>query len=407
MAEIKPFKGLSYNSDKVNISDVVSPPYDVISPKSRDNYYAASPYNVIRLILNRSSQPYKEAKSELKRWIEKKVLVFDHDDSIYLYRQRYDYRGNTYSRYGFLSLVKIESPGSGILPHEKTYEGPKKDRLSLLEEVEANLSPIFAIFSDRDKELLNIFQEVEREDAKFNFGFEGVNHAFWAISKKEQIEKIISFMGPKSILIADGHHRYEVTLKYRDMKRLESKSNEQKSYDYLMSYFAPIEQDGLIVLPTHRLVKLGIPADKIISKLSNYFDIENHESLEPLLSSLAALERTGFGLAFKSGFCLLKMNTETQDKLKRENSMLSNLDVSILHNFILNSIFDYKGEVFYEKDEEETLKSLNNSKADAAFFLKAIPVKYIIDIAEQKLLMPQKSTYFYPKILTGLLFHKF
>jgi len=169
--------------------------------------------------------------------------------------------------------------------------------------------------------LLNIFQEVEREDAKFNFGFEGVNHAFWAISKKEQIEKIISFMGPKSILIADGHHRYEVTLKYRDMKRLESKSNEQKSYDYLMSYFAPIEQDGLIVLPTHRLVKLGIPADKIISKLSNYFDIENHESLEPLLSSLAALERTGFGLAFKSGFCLLKMNTETQDKLKRENSM--------------------------------------------------------------------------------------
>ena len=407
MAKIKSFKGLVYNSDKVEIANVVSPPYDVITSQSRDDYYSTSPYNVIRLILNNASQPYKEAKSKLDRWIEEEALIFDSNDSIYFYRQRYNYHGNTYSRYGFLSLLKLESPGSGILPHEKTHEGPKKDRRSLLEEVETNLSPIFATFSDKDREMLKVFKDVEREDPKFSFDFEGINHTLWGISQKEQIDKVVSFMDLKSILIADGHHRYEVALNYRDMRRLQSQSKGEESYDYLMSYFAPIEQDGLIVLPTHRLVKLGISEDDIKSKLSDYFNMEEFKDLDSLLSSLKDLDSLGFGLATKSGLFLIRMKIDIWNKLQRENNLLANLDVSILHNFILGKIFNYKEDVIYKKDEGDAVKELKESEADALFLLKSIPVEHIIDVAEEGLLMPQKSTYFYPKILTGLLFHKF
>ncbi len=407
MAKIKPLKGLMYNSDKVDPVNVVTPPYDVITPQGRDDYYESSPYNVIHLILNKSSQPYKEARLILDKWIEENILVFDNNDAIYLYRQKYDYRGNSYSRYGFLSLLKLESPGSGVLPHEKTHEGPKKDRFSLLDEVETNLSPIFATFSDKGGEILKIFKEVEKRTPLFSFDFEGVEHALWGISEKEYLNKIVSLMSLKSVLIADGHHRYEVALNYRNAKRLESQSKDEKSYDYLMSYFAPIEQDGLIVLPTHRLVNLGISEKDIKSKLLEYFDIKECKDLDSLLSSLADLDSLGFGLATKPSFSLLTIKADIWDRFKRENDQLSNLDVSILHDLILGKIFDYKGSVIYKKDEEEAVKDLKESESDALFFLKSIPVEHIIDIAEKNLLMPQKSTYFYPKILTGLIFHKF
>ncbi|MDP8217033.1 MAG: DUF1015 domain-containing protein [Candidatus Kaelpia imicola] len=407
MAKIKPFKGLIYNSDKVEPANVVTPPYDVITPQGRDDYYESSPYNVIRLILNKSSQTYKEAKSVLNRWIEEEVLIFDSNDSIYLYRQKYNYCGNSYSRYGFISLLKLESPGSDILPHEKTYEGPKKDRFSLLEEVETNLSPIFATFSDKDRELLKIFKNIEREDPLFNFDFEDVDHTLWGVFEKEPLDKIISLMSSKSILIADGHHRYEVALNYRNMKRLKSQSSGEESYDYLMSYFAPIEQDGLIILPTHRLVKLGLSEDDFKAKLSDYFEIEDFMDLESILKSLAELQSLGFGVSTQSGFSLLKIRPGTEERFQKENNQLFKFDVTVLHNFILGEVFDYKGNIIYKKDEEEAVRELKENKADTIFFLKSIPVEHIIDVAEKKLLMPQKSTYFYPKILTGLLFHKF
>ncbi|MDP8254027.1 MAG: DUF1015 domain-containing protein [Candidatus Kaelpia aquatica] len=407
MAKIKPFKGLLYNSDKVDPVNVVAPPYDVIMPQGRDDYYESSPYNVIRLILNKSSQPYREAGLVLNKWIEENVLVFDSNDSIYLYRQKYNYRGNSCSRYGFISLLKLESPGSDVLPHEKTYEGPKKDRFSLLEEVEANLSPIFATFSDKDRELLKIFKDIEKRAPIFSFDFEGVDHALWGISEKESLDKIVLLMSSKSILIADGHHRYEVALNYRNMRHLKSQSSSEESYDYLMSYFAPIEQDGLIVLPTHRLVKLGLSEDNFKAKLSDYFEIEDFIDLEVMLAALEKLQILGFGVSTQSGFSLLKIRPNTKERFQKENNQLFKFDVTVLHDFILGEIFDYKGAIVYKKDEEEAVRELKESGLDTAFFLKPIPIEHIIDVAEKKLLMPQKSTYFYPKILTGLLFHKF
>jgi len=407
MAEIKAFKGLLYNSDKVKIESVISPPYDIISEEEREYLYNLSPYNVIRLILNNSDSPYKEARRILDAWIKEKILVADETESIYLCRQMFDYRGKPYSRYGFISLLKLEEPGSKILPHEKTYQGPKEDRFNLLKEVETNLSPVFVTFSDKEKKLLNIFKEVEKTEAVLNFDFENITHSFWKITDKDVIGRFENTMSGKYILIADGHHRYEVALRYRNIKRKENPTKKEEEYDYVMSFFAPIEQDGLLILPTHRLINLKEGLNNIVEKLSEYFEVTEYDNKEKLFKDLSFQNCPSFGSCLNGRLYLLKIKETVRNKFQKDNEPLSKLDVSILHKLIFDNILKYHGVVCYTQDEDEAIKQVQNDESLAAFFLRATSMEQIVDVAENKLLMPQKSTYFYPKILTGLVFHKF
>lgn len=409
MAKINPFKGLLYNREKVEISKVVAPPYDVVSEAERDYLYSLSEHNVIRLILNKSRFPYLEAGKIFNSWIRNGILLQDSEDSIYLYTQKFSYRGKKYTRYGFISLLKLEELGNKILPHERTNAGPKQDRLRLLFEVKANLSPIFVLFSDSSNSLPNLLNRFERFPPIFKFHFQEMLHTFWRISEKEIIQELKNLISRKSILIADGHHRYEVALAYQKamQEALSSKVEGEMPYDYVMSYFAPKEQEGLLVLPTHRLVNLSCSEEEFCRQLNSFFEVYRFDSRNELFGRLDESNKFCLGTYFDGKYYLLNLKPEVRSKICNQPDPIARLNISLLHNLILEEIFHYRGEISYTQDEMEAIKLVDQKKYKVAFLLNPMPVKVIIELARRNLLMPQKSTYFYPKILTGLVFYKF
>lgn len=405
MAKIRQFRALIYNKGKVQIDKVVAPPYDVIDEKQRDKLYQLSPYNIIRLILNKSEDPYTQARLTLEEWIREGILIKDERDSIYIYQQEFEYKDRTYKRLGFISLLKLEEPGSRVLPHERTYDGPKRDRFKLLMEVKANLSPIFVIFPDPQNRVLNFLKEFEVKEPILDFIFEGIRHKLWRCEDPNHIEELKSSMADKSLLIADGHHRYEVALAFRNAMRKDL--NGEAPYDYILSYFASAEQEGLFTLPTHRVVNLNLDWKQLLSLLSGTFYIRECRDGRELFQILEKGDSCTFGIYIKGKFYYLRLKDELKEKICEPSDPLSKLSVNILHNFIFKEILNYSGQIYYTQDEREAVSLVDSGKYDTCFFLNPTPVEDIKSVAERKSLMPQKSTYFYPKVLSGLLIYKF
>ncbi|OQX84193.1 MAG: hypothetical protein B6D53_00470 [Candidatus Omnitrophica bacterium 4484_49] len=404
MAEIKEFKAIYYNPGRVSLSNVVSPPYDIIDDEKKKYLNSLSEYNVVRLILNDSSpNPYREAACLFEDWLAKGILVFDDQESLYIYAQRFRYNSQEYTRYGFIGLLKLEEPGDKVLPHERTYAGPKEDRFKLLKEVRANLSPVFTIFPDSEKNVLNLLVKVVRDiQPLFNFEFDDMENTVWKISSPQVIRKIKTALRDKPILIADGHHRYEVALWYRNLMRSQEDFPEVEPFDYCMCYFAPIEQEGLLILPTHRMVKLTAPWESYRAKLEESFNIIEVKSAQELFKEMSEGEKR-FGF-YNKRFYLL----EFRDKeILRKEEHLDFLDVNILHKFILGEIINYRGEISYIEDAYQAIRLVEEGKYSGVFFLNPTPIADIIKVVQQNMRMPQKSTYFYPKILTGITFYKF
>ncbi len=404
MAEIKEFKAIYYNPGRVSLSKVVSPPYDIIDDEKKKYLNSLSEYNVVRLILNDSSlNPYREAACLFEDWLAKGILVFDDQESLYIYAQRFRYNLQQYIRYGFIGLLKLEEPGEKVLPHERTYAGPKEDRFKLLKEVRANLSPVFTIFPDSEKDVLNLLVKAVRDiQPLFNFEFDDMGNTVWKISSPQVIRKIKTALRDKPILIADGHHRYEVALWYRNLMRSQEDFPEVEPFDYCMCYFAPIEQKGLLILPTHRMVKLTAPWESYRAKLEKSFNIIEVKTAQELFKEMSQGEKR-FGF-YNKRFYLL----EFRDKeILRKEKHLDFLDVNILHKFILGEIINYKGEISYIEDTYQAIRLVEEGKYSGVFFLNPTPIADIIKVAQQNMRMPQKSTYFYPKILTGITFYKF
>ncbi|HDL10004.1 MAG TPA: DUF1015 domain-containing protein [Candidatus Omnitrophica bacterium] len=404
MAEIKEFKVIHYNPEIVSISKVVAPPYDVIDNNKREYLKSLSPYNVVRVILNDSSQnPYEQAACLFLQWLEKKILIWDECESFYIYAQKFQYNLQEYIRYGFIGLLKLEEPGSNVFLHERTYAAPKEDRFRLLKAVKANLSPVFTIFSDPQRYILNIIlKETQHSPPLFDFEFEGITNTVWRISSPKVVEKIKTAFQDKSILIADGHHRYEVALHYRNLMRSQEDFPQMETFDYCMCYFAPIEQDGLLILPTHRLVKLPMPWENYHEKIKSLFSLTEMESYIQLFDAMAKRKmRLGF---YNRRFYLLEFKKKD---ILQKNDPLASLDVTILHRFLLGETMNYDGEISYIEDYNQAIKLVDEGKYSGVFFLNPTSVNEVIDIAKQNMRMPYKSTYFYPKILTGITFYKF
>jgi uncharacterized protein (DUF1015 family) len=404
MAEVREFRALYYNPELVSHSKVVAPPYDIIDDEKREYLKALCEYNVVRLILNDSPEnPYKEAARLFQEWITNKILVLDEEPSVYIYAQKFKYNSREYTRYGFIGLLKLEEPGDKVLPHERTYAGPKEDRFRLLKEVKANLSPVFTIFSDPEKNILKLLTGTAKNlQPLFLFAFEKMEHRVWKLSSPELIQNIKTIINNKQILIADGHHRYEVALWYRNLMRSQEDFPGVEPFDYCMCYFAPVEQEGLLILPTHRLIKLNAPWETCLLKLKKFFDIKETSSAQELFKVMAEGDKR-FGF-YNGKFYLLKF----RDKgIFQKNDPFSSLDVNILHRFVFDEVMAYKGEISYIEDAYQAIRLVNEGKYSGAFFLNPPPVDDIIKVAQQNMRMPQKSTYFYPKILTGITFYKF
>jgi uncharacterized protein (DUF1015 family) len=440
MAEILPFIGTRFNSQLIgNLSNVLAPPYDVITPEQQEELYQRHQYNVIRLELPREkpgddafTNRYSRAANTFRTWRSDGILIEDEQPSIYLYEQEFKLPdGETRKRSGFFALVKIEDYRSGeIKAHEYTFEGPKADRLNLMRATHANFSPIFVIYNDPQATVTELLTTKTKERAwEEVVDDDGTIHRLWVVHKKEFLQKLHDTMKERKLFIADGHHRYETALNFRNEMRQETrKADGRQPFDYMMMYLTSAEQEGLVILPTHRVLTRDVMAEVNLSDamdelkdsftiIDDKIDLEKPEQegkrLTTRLEKLGA-ERTSFALLLPNGkahFLQLKPKVVPKDMIDDEelHDAVKELDVSILHNYVINQVFIGNPEFelddddcYYVRDVSRVFKLLGSKKGAAAFLMNATPMEQVVKIVSAGIKMPHKSTYFHPKIITGL-----
>jgi len=416
MTNIRGFKGICYNPENIaDLSTVVCPPYDVINKEEQDFYYRESPYNFIRLILNKTedgdndtNNKYTRATLFFNEWLKTDILKQDKKDTIYFYKQDYSCGSRELSRIGFIALLDI-SDSAIVFPHENTHAAPKMDRLELVKNVKANLSPIFTIFPDKGKIVKNIFSNYLSK-IKPDFALkdaQGVRNSVWRLSDEGKIAEVRRKMKDAKIFIADGHHRFEVSLMYLNLMRKEDKNySADKSYNCVMTYFTPMEDEGLYVIPIHRIVKLK--AD--LNRLKDIFKVSRVDSVSVLEEKLkkSTKNKRIFGLYYNKDYYLLELkDKKSSDNYFKQKKWFKNLDVAVLDFYVFGELLKIRKEdIVYTKDIYE-IKDLADNEGKFAFILRPINVRQIRDVALRGEKMPPKSTYFYPKPLSGLVMHKF
>lgn len=426
MAVIKAFRGILYSKQKIkNISSVTSPPYDVLTDNEVKRYERRHKFNIVRLIQSREGRigtqkfdRYEMARLFFNRWREDKVLVQDAVPSIYLYEHKFIVNAKRYTRSGFISEVLLEDFSSGkVLPHENTFSGPIEDRFRLTVATKANLCSIFSIFSDPQNMVMELLENKKKNAIICSAEDEdGGLHKLYRISDPNIINRVKGLMSDKVFLIADGHHRYETALKYRDYVRSRIKNVSGKiPADYVMMYLTPMESRGLIVLPIYRLIKLSdsTSIDLILKKSSEYFNVTIFKSQK---EAMDFLERNsdndfkGFVVIFDKAIYLFSLKSfEIMEKFNQGNYSKTRLllNVSILHLLFVRQILgmdnnEAERSIYYSNNLEELILKKKEILKSALVLLNPPTIKEIRTVAENNEKMPHKSTYFYPKLLSGL-----
>ncbi len=419
MAEISPFQGIRFNKDKVgDLSKVICPPYDIISPQEQKAYHEQSDYNIIRLEAGFEhaddtpvSNRYTRARDTLDMWLKDGVFQIDTAETYYIYEQCFTFRDTRKRRMALISFVMLEPWDKGIvLPHERTAMGVKTERLELMRACRTDISPVFGLYEDPGNRVGKLMQPKMLPSkllAEINLGDE--THKVWKANEPEFVQRVSHFISPKPIYIADGHHRYETALAYRDERRQMSPSySDYDAFNFVMMALVSFSDPGLIMLPIHRLVK-GISADVLAAlpeKLAEYFDITESplEGMEMDESRVTTIRIVGL----KEGVVLnlrVRRDVSLKDLMPGHSGAYQRLDVSAVETVImeklLNSPFE-REDVTYSADIREAVKLVKSGEYQFAVLLGQMPVSSIKSIADAGDRMPRKSTYFYPKLPTGL-----
>jgi len=424
MAEIKAFRGLRYTEKAGDIGVLCCPPYDIISAEEREQFLETNPNNIIRLELpqalsdNPDLDAYGTAGQFLRDWLVGGILANDDAESIYVYEMEFDALGTRKSVTGFISLIKLVEFSEGIvLPHEETLSKAKTDRFNLMKATNCNFSQIYSLFNDECGGVSTLLSEAQKSQPASSFtDRDGVKHTLWAVRDESFIQKITALMADKKVYIADGHHRYETALNYRNQL-----NGERGTGDYVPMMLVNMENPGLVVFPTHRIVRdlTNYEQSEIISKCEEYFDITANLNREKGEAALEEAYKNG-GKAFvlysgsNSYICLKLKNPEVMRQFMPEASgALRGLDVSVLHTLVLERIFGIDKEnmanqinLTYTKKADEGIAAVDGGKANCCFLLNPTRVTEISDVAAAGEKMPQKSTYFYPKLTTGLVMNQ-
>ena len=404
-------------------NSLVCPPYDIISDKQREQYIENDPHNIIRLELPKGGdERYAEAGKTLRKWLDEGVLACDEKDSIYVYEMQFSANGKRKSLKGFVSLVKLEEFSKGVvLPHEETLSKAKADRFSLMSETFCNFSQIYSLYMDEDGSVYSLIDgcskglpDMEVTDP------DGTVHRMWCISDENIISKVTAAFADKKLYIADGHHRYETALNFH--KHLIESGKDVPGSGYISMMLVNMENDGLVVFPTHRIVRglENFDIDRVLEESRKYFDISEAPGEIRMQAALNTGYDDGkkvFALYAGAGKCYvltLKDETAVKKLLPDMSDAYCGLDVSVLHTLILERILGIDKEnmanqknLTYTRSRQEALEAVDLEDANCAFILNPTKVTEIRDVALASEKMPQKSTYFYPKLITGLVMNKF
>lgn len=424
MAKIEPFRAFIYNPEKIkNLSSVACPPYDIISPSRQQYCHDINPYNFVRILLGKDipgENKYRRAAGLFKEWQKEKILIQDEKPAIYFYSQQYNLKGEKRTRLGFISRLYLEEKKPAVFGHEHTHLAPKEDRLKLLRNVKANLSPIFVIFADKKRIVQNAYQQCVQGEKPFIdiTDDEKVVHKLWRLDGSSILVKFKAAMQNENIFIADGHHRYEVACTYRDeMKKKMGAVDPEAGFNYILAYFTNMNSSGLTILPIHRLVKLSPSLDINSFKLSikDYFDMEE---VKDKIRFFFLMEKAGssehvLGMYYTKRYWLLRLkNIKILDKMIADKPPeFRSLDVSILNYLILEKALgidlENKDNLSFIPDANELIDRVDSDTAYLVFFLNPVKARQIVSVALTGQKMPAKSTYFYPKVLSGLVVNKF
>lgn len=414
MNQFLPFIGTRYNSEKVRPKDVVSPPYDVISPAQQTELYEKDPHNVVRMELNHDAHPYHSAKNYLDVWKEEDILRADPVPAYYVYYQIFRApEGRQVTRRGLLGKLRLTPYSTGdVLPHERTLSGPKKDRMQLLAITETNLSPIFGLIEDSaqifDHTIDSVVAHPPLADIDEELpSSETIRHTMWMLTDPSLVTRIEKLIAAKKVIIADGHHRYETALAYAR----EHPDNE--AAQYIMIFIANILGEGTVILPTHRILygMKDFNQYTFIAGLKKDFSAVIMNTRDEGMKALAADAKAFTLIQFpeEPEYALIK---DTSDLSKA--SALDKLAVQRLHERILKPIagltqvqMDNKTNLLYPHTLSELDSVLSEHEYNAAFILKPTSPQEVIDVTSTGEFMPQKSTYFFPKLLSGLVFYEF
>ena len=432
MADVNPFRAWRYDLAQVgDLSDVVTPPYDVIDNNFRNELYKKHPCNVVRVDFNREEpgdtspdDKYKRAAGFVKEWQADRVWQREADDALYVYHQEFTWEGKTYCRKGFLGRCRLEEFGKGcVYPHEQTLSGPKADRLLLTKATKMNLSPVFGLYPDPETKAQTILEKaivgltpLEATDHL------GVLHRIWPVTNREAINQVRESLKPQPIFIADGHHRYETSCNYRrELKEQGHDIDDNHPANFVLMMFVGMGDPGLAILPTHRLFS-GLPeltADELTAALSDNFELENcgsgaegAQAAWEMVSADGGQDVFGFG-TIKDGQWLFGRVTDAspmQTLAPDQSDDWRGLGVALLHKLVVEHCLkkaypDASPTFKFPHILEEVIEAQHAKSCQLAVLVPPAEIDHVQVIASKLEKMPPKSTFFYPKLLTGLVFN--
>jgi uncharacterized protein (DUF1015 family) len=415
LVDIRPFKAILYTQKAGNTEDLITQPYDKIDPQMQKEYYAKSPYNYCRLILPLEQNKYEVANQRIGQWLKEGVLAREAQPAIFVSRQEFNLDSKKYARTGIIAAIRLYPYSENmVFPHEATYKAPKIDRLNMLRTVQKDIEPVFLIYQDQEKKTIAFLEEttktvpvVQVTDAL------NVKHTVWKVTDLEQIETLQKILSPKTMVITDGHHRYESALAYRDEMCSKGNWTKDSAFNFHMSYLVPVEEEGLVVLPTHRLLKDYQLTEDLLQVFKFFFEIQD---VEP---SVEGLENFLKNHADEHAFCIYAGSkayglTLKHDKAVYEfvNANVSKetkiFDVVILRDIVFRFILktgelNIDDNILYVRWTQTAVEKVDRGEATIAFLVNPIGAQTVAEIAQQHELLPEKSTDFYPKLVSGFM----
>ncbi len=436
MPELRPFRGIVYDTKKVDITKVATQPYDKISPAMQEEYYRRDPHNFVRIILNKiektddqNENRYTRAVAAFQHWLRDGILVQDAKPSLYLYDQEY-VMGNAVARArkGFVAVMRLEEfSKGGVYPHEKTLAKPKQDRYDLLKESNTNFEHIFMLYNDDGKKVQTLLAAAPQQTLLAFTDECKVTHRLSRVDEPKVVAEVCALMKNKKLFIADGHHRYEVSLNYRNYLHAQGLINDEHGANFRMATFVDMHDTGLTILPTHRMLKnvKNFSREKFLQAARELFDIaemptDGNGWIVRFLDRLRDAGKDGahvFGMFCGGHACLLtlKQGVALKELLQSDRSdIVLNLDVSILHLIILERLLgigarnvENEDNITYIREAAEGVNGVTGGGYQMTFFLNPTRIEEVRNVAQAGEKMPQKSTDFYPKISSGLVMYKF
>jgi len=433
MAEVRPFKGIYYDQSRVDIQKVVTQPWDRITPDIQERYYSADPFNIVRIIRgkempgdNESRNKFTRAGEDFHKWLDQGVLVKDDADSFYLYTQKFSLGESEFTRRGLIAAVRLEDYESKvILPHEHTFPSHNANRLHLIHEAKANFGKLFVLYRDPEMTIPRFLSRYDSAAPLMSVNADGVVHSIARITSRDDIQFIVDQMRERQLFIADGHHRYQTALNYRDEMLPKVSEEGREEVSYRMMTLVSMEDPSVVILPTHRVVwgVADFSEERILQQLSGFFDLQTlgHETddLRPVLDKLRQKPSgtTSFVVCLPGRkFLLIRL----KDKASAIAALaggphpaVRELDVTILHSLIIDKMLSLSAEaqdsgeyIGYFRDPAKAAWMVEKGEAQIAFLLNPTKVPQVRDVSLAGQVMPHKSTDFYPKLLTGLIMRK-